>query len=483
MARARTRAQPWGPLFVSVVLCVLVTVPLPAGAGPAPSFGTRAAPHAAGQDWLTWGYDTERTGYNPNETILGPSTVPNLHPLWTFPFALKSDNAPVLASDVDVDGQSTDLIYAGDRTGTFHAIDADTGVELWSRQLGTNVTCAGDLGVTGTAVIDRSRGALYVAGGDGKLYALDLATGTDEPGWPLPITMFPNEYVWSAITEFDGSLYVSIASGCDGLGTNYGRVVRVDPDAIAQTAVFYVTGGPDTGVSGGGIWGWGGVSIDPADGNVYAATANGYPNKEYEHYLYSEHVVRLTPDLSVVSSNYPGLKGFDVDFGTTPVLYKAGHGCGEQLLVESKTGKIFNYDRNHVHRGPVDRQLLASTNLIGVAAYDPADRLVFVGNPSDSADGTYPHGLLAFRIAKNCSLHLAWNHPVGAGIESSPVIANGVVYFGDGSAGRLLALDVATHKKLWSSGHAFTSSVQTEPIVVGGRVYVTTGSALYAFGL
>ena len=223
-------------------------------AGPATSAvavdGGRAdavAPADSGQDWTTWGYDVQRTGYNPNETTLSPTTVHGLHLLWSFPFPLKSDNAPVLATNVLVDGVPTNLIYAGDRTGTFHAVNADTGTEVWSRQLGTNATCAGVLGVTDTAVIDRSTNLLYVAGGDGQLYALDLATGADAPGWPLAITMFPNEYVWSAITEFDGSLYVAVASGCDALGTNYGRVVRVDPDTLTQTAAFYVDGWSEHG--------------------------------------------------------------------------------------------------------------------------------------------------------------------------------------------------------------------------------------------
>jgi glucose dehydrogenase len=139
------------------------------------------APADAGQDWTTWGYDVQRTGFNPNETTLSPSTVHGLHLLWSFPFALKSDNAPVLASNVPVDDVPTNLIYAGERTGTFHAVNADTGAEVWTRQLGTNLTCAGVLGVTDTAVVDRSTNLLYVVGGDGQLYALDLATGQDAP--------------------------------------------------------------------------------------------------------------------------------------------------------------------------------------------------------------------------------------------------------------------------------------------------------------
>jgi outer membrane protein assembly factor BamB len=472
------------------VLAIFAAVSLLGLNGPAaPAAATGAgrpsgvAPGDAARDWTTWGYDVQRTGFNPNETTLGTGTVHGLHLLWSFPFALKSDNAPVLATDVLVDDVPTNLIYAGDRTGTFYAVNADTGAPVWSRQLGTNQTCAGVLGVTDTAVIDRSRGLLFVAGGDGQLYALDLATGETAAGWPLPITMFPNEYVWSAITQFGGSLYVAVASGCDGLGTNYGRVVRVDPDTITQTAAFYVTDGPNTGVSGGGIWGWGGVSIDPADGNAYEVSANGYPDEQYEHFLYAESLVRLGGDFSVVASNYPGLEGRDVDFGSTPVLFDGPHGCGPQVAAEAKTGELFLWNRDDINAGPVDRVLLSGANLIGVPAWDPVHRLLFVGNSADSADATYQSGLLAFRIGRDCTLQLAWQRPGGGGVTGSPVIANGVVYFGDGSGHKLLAVNAKTHKKLWTSRQLFTTSLQTEPIVAGGRVYVTTGLGLYAFGL
>ena len=68
-------------------------------------------------------------------------------------------------------------------------------------------------------------------------------------------------------------------------------------------------------------------------------------------------------------------------------------------------------------------------------------------------------------------------------VLSSPVVANGVVYFGDASGHQLLAFDEQTHKKLWSSKQLFTTSLQTEPVVVNGHVFQTTGSGLYAFGL
>lgn len=67
-------------------------------------------------------------------------------------------------------GGTKDLLYAGDRAGVLHAVDAATGTEEWSRDLGTNPsTCFGTVGVTDTGVIDRSTNLLYVVGGIGQL--------------------------------------------------------------------------------------------------------------------------------------------------------------------------------------------------------------------------------------------------------------------------------------------------------------------------
>src|SRR5262249_13463305 len=186
-------------------LFLVAVVLLPAVPGSAGARATGTARVATGRDWPMWGYDVQRSGFNPNETTLSPSTVSGLHLLWKFRFAMESDSAPVLASGVTVGGTPTDLLYAGDRSGAFDAVDASTGKVVWSHSLGTNVTCAGELGVTGTAAIDRSTNRVYVAGGDGRLYAFDLATGALASGWPVPITTLPNEFVWSAVGLFNGS--------------------------------------------------------------------------------------------------------------------------------------------------------------------------------------------------------------------------------------------------------------------------------------
>ena len=467
-----------------VVATVALTLALIPGAVSAQGTG-HAAPRSRTNtnDWTMWGYDQQRTGFNPNETVLSPSTVPGLQQKWQFSYAATSFNAPVFASGVVVDDTPTDVIYAGDNSGEFYAVNAATGQLLWSQDLGINTSvCFGELGVSSTAIIDRATNRVYAIGGDGGLYAMDLGTGAIQPGWPVQITQFPNEYVWDAVAENHGELYLGVASTCDRGGTYYGRVARVNAASAAVDGNFYVTDGPTTGVSGGGIWGWGGVSIDPATGDVFEASGNGYPVNPYEHFEYAESVVRLTKDLSVVSSNYPGLTGKDVDFGSTPILFTAKKACGQQVFVMNKDGEVLLYDAGDIASGPVDKLQVSARNIIGVAAYSPTDHRIYMANPSNSPGRDYRRGLLSFRIGSDCRLKSTWSHTFkGRGTPTSPVSANGVVYWGDGVGNALYAFDQATHKLIWST--VFDAGPKTEPIVVGGHLYITVGGSLYAFGL
>src|SRR5207244_11698850 len=63
----------------------------------------------------------------------------------------------------------------------------------------------------------------------------------------------------------------------------------------------------------------------------------------------------------------------------------------------------------------------------------------------------------------------SWTATVGVGVESSPAVANGVLYVGS-LAGRLRALDALTLKSLWSGVTA--GAVVSTPAVSGADVIV-----------
>ena len=59
----------------------------------------------ATNEWLTWGYDQERTGWNRAETTLSPRNAGKLKPLWSTQLSIKFDKyvlstgtAPIVVS-------------------------------------------------------------------------------------------------------------------------------------------------------------------------------------------------------------------------------------------------------------------------------------------------------------------------------------------------------------------------------------------------
>ena len=232
-----------------------------------------------------------------------------------------------------------------------------------------------------------------------------------------------HEFVYDAPNLFNGNLYVGLSSRCD-IPPYHGRLVRIDTQTRATNA-FYVTGGP-SGPSGGGIWGWGGASIDPNDGNVYVGTANVLVNPENS--FYGDAVVRLNPDLSVVSSNSPGVLRADDGVGSTPILFRK-NGCPGQLAFQMKNGGLYLYDRDTIASGPRQRLPISGFS-INVPAFSPVTELLYVLNTRGTAP--YVTGIQAFRINAQCNLELAWQHASPVQIGSAPTIANGIVYYTDG---------------------------------------------------
>lgn len=452
-------------------------------------------------DWPTYGYDVQRTGYNPNEHTLGVNNVGNLHELWAFKLGAVTVSQPVYASNVNVNGKSTDVIYTGSENGYFYALNAATGKKIWSRNLGAELTNCDDLpgntfGVSSTAALDRSTNRVYVAGGDGNAYALDMSNGAIVPGWPVQIVDPSLLHVYGAINIFKGKLYAVTAGYCDH-NRYHGTAVEIDTTTAKLKRQFFPTGA--SGPIGGGIWGYGGASVDPnstnpGPGNVYVAVGNAFAKPE--SYGYADHVVSLNSSLDVIAANYPGLTKAvtDVDFGATPLLFQAPSICRRSLLAaENKSGVLFIYDRYHVQAGPLQRLQMADLKLasagqfIGLPAFSPVTKMIYVSNTSDSSSGTYKHGMVALKVQSNCKVALAWQTtvrgiPNGITPYSSPTVANGVVYHSDGYGNQVFAYDASQGNQLWSSP-TFSGGVYAAPTVVNGHLYVGAwDKKLHAFG-
>src|SRR5256885_8696064 len=106
---------------VFVVATATAVTLLPAAAADDNPLGT-------GVSWTTYGFDLQRTGYNPSETGIGTGNAAHLHVRWSANLGDVMIAQPVVAAGVDVPPRGGgDVLYAGTEHGGLYALDAATG--------------------------------------------------------------------------------------------------------------------------------------------------------------------------------------------------------------------------------------------------------------------------------------------------------------------------------------------------------------------
>jgi outer membrane protein assembly factor BamB len=464
-----------------------------------PSRGGRTTSGAT--DWDSFGFDLERTGYNPSETTIGASNVASVQKLWSANVGYEMVHEPVLAAGVNVNGQTTTLLFAGSAGGsTMYAINASTGAIVWQHAVAqANYRCDHrekfQFSIGETPAIDRGKNLLYFSDGHNQVHAVDLATGNEAAGWPLTVANYKPEhnFMHGGLTynPANGLLYAVTSSTCD-ISPWYGRIVAIDTEGPRVAGTFFTMSGTATqGRSGGGIWGPGGASVDPETNNVFVATGNADTTMGLaQNAGYAEEVVELSPTLNtIVAHNYPTnipqLDGDeDFDFGATPLLFRP-QGCPLLVAAVNKSGMFELYDVGTLRFGPIQYIAMSiPTNkgdFVGVPAYDPATGYVYVGMPA--SEGIYKPGLAAFGIQANCTLNPTpvWSAlfgPDGAKVVKgqtprSPIsIANGVVYVSNYSNEKAFAFDAATGAQLWTAGLSDLGNIGT--VIANGVLYVSS---------
>ena len=425
-------------------------------------------------------------GYNPNESVCCTSAPPV--PLWSTAvgnrFSPVSRSSPPTCSRRWSPAARTSIWCTPATTtvtwshSTRPAVPS-CGRRRWARRACRPVTTFpdGSFGITSTMLLDRARSRLYVVDGSGLLWAFDPATGAVAGGWPaggVPVVIDPAlDHVWGALNLDAGRqlLYVPTASYC-GAGDDRGSVRAVDVVAARVATVFFY--GLPSSQFGGGSWGYGGVTIDPASGDVFAATANLRPN---ESAVYSDSILRWTPQLAnVVAVYHPPILVPDDDFGASPTLFPdpAGNGC---LAVQRKDGVLHVLNRavGPFNSGATQTIALGFATGIGVGTSPrrrtrPVTRMLYVGNGSDRGDGLSPHGVYGFNVQSGCTLAQAWYQPMGGENQfSMGVIANGTVTFGHEH--QLAAFDARSGTPLWQIADVGGAILAT-PTVVDGTIFV-----------
>jgi quinohemoprotein ethanol dehydrogenase len=258
--------------------------------------GTAAAGGASGtvdaaQNWYTGGRDQAGTYYSPLTTI-NASNAKELGFAWAYD--LGAPHRGQEATPVVIDG----VLYTSGSWGYVYAIDAATGRERWRYDpqsdffAGRNPCC--DLVNRGVAVW---QGKVYVGSGDGRLHALDAATG--KKLWEVDtITDHKQPYASTGAPQIAGNLVVIGNAGADmGHFGVRGYVSAYDlrtgafkwrfytvPPAVGQplenpelaAAVKTWDAARDAKFKLGGT-AWDGFAYDPQLKLVYFGTANAAP--------------------------------------------------------------------------------------------------------------------------------------------------------------------------------------------------------------
>ncbi len=487
-------------------------------------------------------YDNQRSGSNAHETVLNASNVNQAQFGLRYSFTVDGQiyAQPLYLGNLKfADGTTKNTLFAATEHNTVYAFDADGGstTPIWSINLGPSGLTSGfgcsdmtpETGITSTPVIDTAAGILFVVskGTEGgnwvmRLHALDIRTGQERPGSPLPITATVSgigdgnaggKVTFDPHTQLNrpglllenGTVYLAFASHCD-FGPYHGWILGYSyaNGAFTQTHVFNVS--PNG--SDGGIW-QSGIGLSSDGSSIYFAAGNGSTNPSSTPPDVSESIARVSLiDLGIqdffTSADYVAMNSVDSDLSSgAPLLPHnriiTGTKGGIMFLLDSTNLGKFNAAGNKnlqtltppnggVWGGPVDYQVPGgpewvyvwpvSSPLLGYQ-WDPATYLLKTPPTQQTITSpSHPGGILTLSSNGTAGSGILWaNAPQGNSWHQTV-------------AGTLYAFDASDITKLlWSSQQNVARDALgnyakfVPPVVVNGRVFMATFSnAIRVYG-
>ena len=535
----------------SGVLRLLVGLACLVGPGPA-------------QDVLTSRYDNARSGHQGAEAVLTPASIGYSRFGKVATFAVDGDvyAQPLYVSQYQmIDGSKHNVLFVATQHDWLYAFDANgnnpaTGY-LWRVSLlgaGETWLASGDvgtddifpsIGITGTPVIDRSGGILYVvaksksvtsqslSGITQRLHAVSLADGSEKLNGPTviaaavpgigeggtvihfnPLTQNQRPGLTLALSPGSASkntVYIAWASHGDG-GTYHGWVIGYNAADISQQSGAWANT-PDGGQ--GGIWmSANGLAAD-SNGTLFVASGNGSFDANRGGRDFGSSLVKLTSAGSGITvqdwfapHDTFSLNATDSDFGVSgPVLLPDQPGANPHLLVTSdKSGVLYLVNRDNP--GHFNGSYNADLQEWRDGGYSIHSNYAWFNNQLYLAPDGGPVESYAFNVSTQLfgttpqtksGVLFGNNQTDGSGsnlVVSSNGTQNGVVWALDYHSYRfgpaiLHAFDAANlGTELYNSSQAALNrdlgpiAVKfASPTVANGQVYVGGRNAVVAYGL
>jgi quinohemoprotein ethanol dehydrogenase len=343
------------------------------------------------RDWPSYGLDYAETRFSRLKQI-DTANVGKLGLVWSYNL---ESNRGVEATPVVIDG----VMYVTASWSIVHAVDVRTGKRLWvfdpkvDRSAGYKGCC--DVVNRGVAVW---KGRVFVASYDGRLIALDAATGNMvwekdtiiDRKMSYTITGAPRVYKGKVIIGNGGAEY-----GVRGYITAYDAMsgeqkwrwftVPGDPSkpfediSMARAAQTWDPAGK-WWLAGGGGTAWDAMAFDPELNLMYVGTGNGSPWARAKRSpaggdnLYLASIVALDPDTGKYVWHYQETPGDNWDFTSTQPMILADlkiDGKPRKVILHApKNGFFFVIDRT-------DGKFISAKNFVEVnwaTGYDASGR-------------------------------------------------------------------------------------------------------------
>jgi quinohemoprotein ethanol dehydrogenase len=449
------------------------------------------------KDWPTVGLDYAETRFSKLDQI-NAENVKRLGLAWSY--SLDSSRG-VEATPIVVDG----IMYISGPWSVVHAIDARTGKKIWtfdpdvSREKGYRGCC--DVVNRGVALY---KGKVFVGAYDGRLIALDAASGSKvwekdtiiDHGHAYTITGAPRVANGRVIIGNGGAEY-----GVRGYVTAYDTetgnqawrwfIVPGDPgkpfedESMAAAAKTWDPAGKYW-INGGGGTAWDSIVFDPDLNTVYIGTGNGAPwNRNVRSpaggdNLYLASIVALNADTGQYLWHYQETPGDSWDYTSTQPMILADltiDGAPRKVILHApKNGFFFVIDRTN-------GKFISAKNFVDVnwaTGYDTNGRPIEIAEARspdksfDSIPGPYgahnwhpmsfnPGTGLVYLPAQNVPITLTgqkdWTHNGNKPGEFSGNLGWNLGFSINATPpkslpfGRLIAWDPIKQKEVWRQEH------------------------------
>jgi outer membrane protein assembly factor BamB len=384
---------------------------------------------------------------------------------------------PELVSSPAVSGSSGDqVLIAADTAGTVHALRTADGQQVWSYQTGGYVYAS-------PAV---SNGMVFLTSTDGYLYA--FAPGGGNSARPHTVISSPADKS-NVSYPAGGNLMVTGSASDDHSVSRVLVAVQRNgssgPWWNARTSSW--SNVPEQDVAtlnnpGAASTDWTYSFPIPVEGGYFTFFAEAVDDQGQgdPHQAHAAAFVGPAPGQPVVT-----ISQSQVPPGGQLALSGSGFSAGERVTVHCMTTLLPSVGANSSGN-------LSGTLTIPASALPGLGALTFRGATSARATSTAlivstPWTQFRFSAAHtgfepnenvfnnsdaNYLLEV-WSHPAGGAVESSPAVANGVVYVGDDS-GLVSALDRRTGSAIWT--HNIGGAVVSSPAVTGSMIVVGSAS-------